>query len=85
MPLDPLPDWLTARRQQVGARIRAARTHAGLTQLELGNRIGRDHRTIHRWEYGQRVPSLDDLLLLADATGIQPQDLFQQPAAGPQG
>ncbi|MFF4060623.1 helix-turn-helix domain-containing protein [Streptomyces sp. NPDC001668] len=77
MPLDPLPDWLTPRRQQVGARIRAARHHAGLTQLQLGNRVGRDHRTIQRWEYGQRVPSLDDLLLLADALGVQPQKFFE--------
>lgn len=77
MPLDPPPDWLIPRRQQVGARIRAARHHAGLTQLELGNRVGRDHRTIHRWEYGQRVPTLDDLLLLADATGISPQEFFE--------
>lgn len=77
MPLDPLPDWLIPRRQQVGARIRAARNYAGLTQLELGNRVGRDHRTIHRWEYGTRVASLDDLLLLADALGIEPQEFFR--------
>ncbi|WP_406157009.1 helix-turn-helix domain-containing protein [Streptomyces canus] len=77
MPLDPLPDWLIPRRREVGARIRAARTYAGLTQLELGNRVGRDHRTIHRWEYGQRVPSLDDLLLLADTLGVSPQEFFE--------
>jgi transcriptional regulator with XRE-family HTH domain len=77
VPLDPLPDWLIPRRREVGARIRAARTHAGLTQLDLGNRIGRDHRTIHRWEYGTRVPSLDDLLLLADALGIRAQEFFE--------
>jgi transcriptional regulator with XRE-family HTH domain len=76
VPLDPLPDWLIPRRREVGARIRAARHHANLTQVELGHRVGRDHRTIHRWEYGQRVPSLDDLLLLADAMGVQPQEFF---------
>jgi len=77
VPLDPLPDWLLPRRREVGARIREGRTRAGLTQLELGNRIGRDHRTIHRWEYGQRIPSLDDLLLLADACGVTPQWFFE--------
>ncbi|MFI0164903.1 helix-turn-helix domain-containing protein [Streptomyces sp. NPDC017095] len=70
MPLDPMPDWVLTRRREVGARIRAARLHAGLTQIQLGDRIGRDHRTIHRWEYAQRVPDLEDLLLLADALGI---------------
>ncbi|MEU6230002.1 helix-turn-helix transcriptional regulator [Streptomyces sp. NPDC047042] len=77
MPLDPLPDWLIPRRREVGARLRAARDHANLTQMELGNRVGRDHRTIHRWEHGYRVPTLDDLLLLADALGIQPREFFE--------
>lgn len=75
MPLGPLPDWVPARRRQIGARIREARLHANLTQLRLGERIGRDHRTIHRWEYGERVPNLDDLLLLADALDIPLADL----------
>jgi transcriptional regulator with XRE-family HTH domain len=62
-----MPDWVLTRRRQIGERIRAARNYAGLTQIQLGERIGRDHRTIHRWEYAQRVPNLTDLLLLADA------------------
>lgn len=72
-----MPDWVLTRRRQIGERIRAARTYAGLTQLELGERIGRDHRTIHRWEYAQRVPNLDDLLLLADAMGVDVADLVR--------
>jgi len=75
VPLDPMPDWVPARRRQIGARIREARAAANLTQFQLGERIGRDHRTIHRWEYGQRVPNLDDLLLLADALGVPLRDL----------
>lgn len=70
MPLDPLPDWVPARRREIGARIRAARLAADLTQERLGERIGRDYRTVLRWEYGQRVPDLNDLLLLADALGV---------------
>ncbi|MEU3157976.1 helix-turn-helix domain-containing protein [Streptomyces griseoincarnatus] len=70
MPLDPMPDWVPARRREIGARIRAARLAANLTQERLGAAIGRDYRTIHRWEYGQRVPNLDDLLLLAEALGV---------------
>jgi len=70
VPLDPLPDWVPARRREIGARIRAARIAANLTQERLGERIGRDYRTILRWEYGQRVPDLNDLLLLADALDV---------------
>lgn len=77
MPHDPLPDWALARRQQIGDRIRAARHHAGLTQVQLGERIGRDHRTIHRWEYATADPSLTDLLLLAYALDIPLADLVR--------
>ncbi|MEV6589356.1 helix-turn-helix domain-containing protein [Streptomyces acidicola] len=72
-----MPDWVHARRREIGARIRDARHHAGLTQLQLGELIGRDHRTVHRWEYGQRVPNLDDLLLIADVTGVPLADLVR--------
>ncbi|MCK1822962.1 hypothetical protein MTQ10_26025 [Streptomyces sp. XM83C] len=48
MPLDPLPGWVLTRRREIGARIRAARLRADLTQMQLGERIGRAHRTIHR-------------------------------------
>lgn len=72
-----MPDWVHTRRLEIGERLRAARHHAGLTQLQLGERIGRDHRTIHRWEYAQRVPNLEDLLLLADALGVSLADLVR--------
>ncbi|MGW5130338.1 helix-turn-helix transcriptional regulator [Streptomyces sp. NPDC004135] len=75
MPLDPTPDWVPARRRQIGERLRTARLHADLTQEQLGERVGRDRRTIHRWEYAQRVPNLEDLLLLADALGVPLADL----------
>ena len=77
MPLDPKPDWLLPRRREIGARIRQARRHAGLSQLQLGERIGRDHRTIHRWEYAERIPNLEDLLLLADALGLPTEELIR--------
>lgn len=72
-----MPAWVPARRREIGARIRAARRHSNLTQLQLGERIGRDHRTIHRWEYATSVPDLEDLLLLADALGVPLADLVR--------
>jgi transcriptional regulator with XRE-family HTH domain len=70
VPLDPLPDWVLACRQAIGDRIRAARLRANLSQVALGERVGRDHKTIHRYEYGTSVASVDDLILIADACGI---------------
>jgi transcriptional regulator with XRE-family HTH domain len=58
-------------------RLREARLGAGLTQAQLAERIGREHRTIHRWEYAARIPSLEDLLLLADALNTPLADLVR--------
>jgi transcriptional regulator with XRE-family HTH domain len=72
-----MPDWVAARRREIGERIRTARLDANLTQIQLGEKIGRDHRTIHRWEYAYRIPDLNDLLLLADALGMPLADLVR--------
>lgn len=72
-----MPDWVHARRREIGARIRDARLNADLTQVQLGERIGRDHRTIHRWEYAVRIPNLADLLLIADALDVPLTDLVR--------
>lgn len=75
VPLDPMPDWVLTRRREIGERLRDARIAAGLSQVGLGQLVGRDHRTIHRWEYAQRIPSLEDLLLLSNALDVPLADL----------
>jgi len=77
VPLDPMPDWVPTRRQAIGERIRTHRRNRDLSQVQLGERIGRDHKTIHRYEYGTSVPDLDDLLLIADALGVPLADLVR--------
>ena len=77
MPRDPLPNWVHARCRATGEHIRAARRSAGLSQLELGERVGRDHKTIHRWETATTAPGLVDLLLLADALDVPLADLVR--------
>lgn len=72
-----MPDWVSARQQTIGARIRDRRRDAGLSQVELGERVGRDHKTIHRWETAITAPTLIDLLLLADAIGVPLADLVR--------
>ena len=76
MPLDPLPAWVISRRQHVGRRIREARRNAALSQLKLGEHVGLDHKTIHRFEYGLADPSLTDLLLIADALDVSVLELL---------
>jgi transcriptional regulator with XRE-family HTH domain len=72
-----MPAWVAPRRRVIGDRIRAARVHAGLSQVQLGDRIGRDHKTVHRYERGTSVPNLEDLLLIADVLGVPLADLVR--------
>ncbi|GAA2199981.1 helix-turn-helix transcriptional regulator [Streptomyces bangladeshensis] len=74
---DPLPDWVPHRRRQIGLQIRDARRAAGLSQLALGERINRDHKTISRWENALTAPDLTDLLLIADALDVPLADLVR--------
>jgi transcriptional regulator with XRE-family HTH domain len=72
-----MPDWVPARRREIGARIRTARRDAQLSQVQLGERVGRDHKTIHRYETAASAPNLIDLLLIANATGVPLADLVR--------
>ncbi|MFD6421536.1 helix-turn-helix transcriptional regulator [Streptomyces sp. NPDC060198] len=67
MTTEPLPDWVLPRREEIGRRLRAARTAAGLTQIQLADLVGLDHKTVHRIEYATSDPSLSTLLRLAAA------------------
>jgi transcriptional regulator with XRE-family HTH domain len=73
-----MPNWVPARRRQIGERIRTARLDAQLSQVELGERIGRDHKTVHRYETAATPPSLVELLLIADAVGIPLSELVRE-------
>lgn len=59
--------------------IREWRQARGLSQVELGERLGVDHRTIGRWENHQSMPSLDRQRKLAEALGIKPLQLLAHP------
>lgn len=78
MPLDPLPEWALTQQRNFGARLRHLREEAGPSQLQLGERVGRDHKTIHRWETGTTWPDLMDLILLAHALNIPLADLVRE-------
>lgn len=54
---------------QIGQKIRLAREEAGLSQEEVGNRLGCSGVTISTWEMGKRRISLEDLHRLAKVLG----------------
>ena len=59
--------------------LREARTEAGLTQLELAERIGVSRKTINTVENGVFVPSTTLALKLARALKTSVEELFFLP------
>lgn len=52
------------------ALLREARLRAGLSQIVLADRTGKDRVQIGRWEAGAVAPSLDTLVELVRACGF---------------
>jgi transcriptional regulator with XRE-family HTH domain len=51
--------------------LREARLRTGITQAELGRRVGRKQSQIARWERGDVKPSLETLVELIRACGLE--------------
>ncbi|MEQ4610708.1 helix-turn-helix transcriptional regulator [Streptomyces cavourensis] len=75
MTTEPAPDWVLPRRQRIGRRLRELREDRGLTQIQLAELVGMDHKTVHRIEYGTSDPTLTMLLRLAAALGVELAEL----------
>lgn len=78
MSKDPPPEWVLARRRVIGARLRDARTAAGLTQERVAECAGIDNKTVHRIEYGTSDPTLTVLLLIATAVRLPLAELVRE-------
>lgn len=61
-----------------GERIKEARKQAGLTQKELGDRLGLSYQAIAQWENDLRKPKRETLLKIADAIGIHVAQLLPE-------
>jgi transcriptional regulator with XRE-family HTH domain len=57
------------------------REKVGLTQEQLGGRLGVTDVTVSRWETGKRVMDLNTLQALAEALGVNSADLQRHPDA----
>ena len=49
----------------IGHQIKTLRKELGLTQVELGKRLGMTGVAVNKWELGQRTPSADSIKELA--------------------
>lgn len=55
----------------------------GLNDEKVGNRIGRDRATVHRWRKEQHRLNPGKLAELAAALDLEPAELFRPPSSGP--
>ena len=57
-------------RLRVAEAITSARETAGVSQRELADRLGRDKRTIQKWEKGEMKIAQEDFIALFDALKV---------------
>ncbi|MFF1277548.1 multiprotein-bridging factor 1 family protein [Streptomyces marokkonensis] len=76
---------------EFGEQLRYYRRRAGLTQRQLGHRVGYDHSVISKWESGVREPSagvVESLERVLGARGalsalVEPAARLSRPPSGP--
>ena len=60
----------------IGKRIKQYRTQKQLSQEDLGNVIGVTRKHLSKIEIGERAPTLDLLILIANALDVSADDLL---------
>lgn len=61
---------------EVGKFITELRKEQGLTQEQLGEKIGVTNKTISRWETGTYLPPADALLALSELYGVSMNEIL---------
>jgi transcriptional regulator with XRE-family HTH domain len=89
LPLEMAADRhkVASSEETTGQRVRRFRLAQGLTQVELGNRVGLSQRMVAYYEAQGGVPSADLLRKLADALRLSTDVLLGRAASarGPRG
>ena len=70
---------------RIGRRIRKIRTSMGLTQVELGRRVGLSGDRIQKYENGRRTPKKELLAKIADALTVSVYALLDPVISDPIG
>ena len=63
-------------QEKIGKFICAARKQQGMTQEQLGERLGVTNKTVSRWETGKYMPDIDKLQELSAILGISIHELL---------
>jgi transcriptional regulator with XRE-family HTH domain len=79
---EPAATTITTTLDAVGPRLRKVREQRGVTLTEVATRTGMSKSTLSRLENGQRRPSLELLLPLAQVYRVPLDDLVGAPEVG---
>ena len=69
---DPIDHIEETAANRIGSRIREIRLARGLTQAELGDKVGLTADRIRQYEAGYRKPKTDTIKSIASALEVQP-------------
>lgn len=61
---------------RLGERVKEIKIKKGLTQTELGNKIGKDHPSINKLENGKVNPSYFFFYEVANGLGVDVKEFF---------
>lgn len=67
----------------LGQRISTYRKTLGISQEELGARLGVSRQAVSKWETGAAAPDMENLLALAREFGVSVAELTQTPEPTP--
>lgn len=61
---------------KTGERIRQLRIERGLTAKQITDALGLVPQTYYKWVWGKSVPSVDNLVMLADLFEVKVDDII---------
>ena len=62
----------------LGKNLHDLRELAGLSQAQLGQKLGVNQRTVSNWEIGVNDPALDMVVRIAEFFGVTADDLLRE-------
>lgn len=80
---DTVDNWYSEEAATLGDRLAAARDAAGLTQLELAQKLGVKAATLDAWENDRREPRANRLQMLTGLLGVSLRWLLTGVGEGP--
>ena len=66
-------------RNELAGRIRELREKARLTQKDLAELSNVSIKTVHRWEFGERIPRANEIQRIAAALHVSEAELLNGP------